>query len=205
MIQGSEEWIKERLGKATASRFSDVMAKIRTGESAQRRNYRAQLVVERLTGVREDGFQSNDMQWGIDTEPLAAAAYMLATGNDVEECGFIQHASLMAGASPDRLIGAEGTLELKCPKTATHIAYLMADVVPSEYVPQMQGQMWIAGRKWCDFASFDPRMPQRSQLFIKRLERDEEYIKALEAEVILFLSEVDKEVEFLTNYKGVSK
>lgn len=201
-LQRTEKWYQDRLGKATSSCFADVMAVLKSGgEAATRRNYRAQLVVERLTGVVQEMYQSKPMEWGNETEPLAAVAYTLATGNDVEETEFIAHKKLEAGASPDRLVGKDGLVEIKCPNTATHIDTLKADKAPSQYITQMQGQMWITGRLWCDFVSFDPRMPEGSQLFIKRVMRDDEFIAKLEAGVVKFLEEVDAEVEFVKAYK----
>jgi len=200
--QRTEKWFKDRLGKATSSCFADVMAVLKSGgEAATRRNYRAQLVVERLTGVVQEMYQNGAMQWGTDTEPLAAVAYSMATGQDVEETEFVAHKTLQAGASPDRLVGKDGLVEIKCPNTATHIDTLKAGKAPSQYITQMQGQMWITGRLWCDFVSFDPRMPEGSQLFISRVMRDDEFIKKLEAGVIQFLKEVDEEVKFVKAYK----
>lgn len=199
--QGTDAWYEARLGKATASRFKDVLAKLGTGkESAHRKNYRAQLVVERLTGRRAERFTSAAMAWGTETEDLARLSYTLATTNLVEEVGFIQHATLAAGASPDGLIGLDGCIEIKCRLTANHIDTLKAGHMPPEHMAQVQGQLWLTGRKWCDFVSFDPTLPENAQLFIERIERDEEYIANLEAEVTAFLTEVDQDVEFLRNY-----
>lgn len=203
MLQQSDEWFQQRLGKATASRFSDVLAMLRSGgEAANRKNYRAQLVIERLTGEVQETYQNGAMQWGSQTEPLAKLAYQLATNVSVEEVGFIKHEELEAGASPDGFIGDNGLVEIKCPNTATFIDYLKAGIVPKEYIPQIQGQLWITGREWCEFVAYDPRMPEGIQLFIKRMERNEDYIKVLEQKVREFLAEVDAEVEFLQNYKG---
>lgn len=202
MQQQSDEWFEARLGRATASRFKDVMTMIRSGESAARKNYRAELVAERLSGAREEGFTSSAMQWGIDTEPTARIQYMLASENDVEECGFFAHASLMAGASPDGLIGEVGVLEIKCPNTATHIETLKTGRIPYQYYWQVVGQMWVTGRQWCDFVSFDPRMPINAQLFITRLERDEDKIRELETAITEFLAEVDREEQFIRQYNG---
>lgn len=199
--QGTEEWHQLRLGRATASRFGDIMAKIRSGEAAQRKNYRAELVAERLTGERVDFFKSSAMQWGTDTEPLARLRYSLITGNDAEECGFFAHETLMAGASPDGLIGDDGTLEIKCPNTATHIETLRKQSIPYQYYWQVMGQLWMTGREWCDFVSFDPRLPDNAQFFTARVYRDEEKIKELEDEVIEFLLSVDSDIAFVENYK----
>lgn len=195
-IQGGEEWFAERCGFATASRFKDVLAKVKSGEAAGRRNYRAQIVCERLTGRPAESYTNAAMEWGTATEPVARMAYEARTGNIVIETGFIKHASILAGASPDGLVGDDGMTEFKCPNTATHIDTLLKGMSP-DHMPQVQGQMWITGRQWVDFVSFDPRLPERMQLHIQRIERDAEYIKALEAEVIAFLSEVFDTIEQL--------
>jgi putative phage-type endonuclease len=199
--QGSVEWLQARLGKATASRFNDIMAKGRNGnELAGYKNYRAELVTERLTESMAEFYKNSAMEWGTDTEPLARLRYELRTGNEVEECGFYTHASIEAGASPDGLIGDDGLLEIKCPNTATHIETLRKQVVPKQYYWQVMGQMWITGRKWCDFVSFDPRLTDNACYFQTRLDRDEEAIKLLETEVRKFLETVDQEVTFIKNY-----
>ena len=190
MIQGSPEWFAARCGRATASRFADVLAKIKSGEAAGRRNYKAQLVAERLTGVPAESYTNAAMTWGTDNEPFARAAYEAQTGNLVEQIAFIPHAELMAGASPDGLIDADGGIEIKCPNTATHIDALLKGM-PADHIPQIQGCMWLSGRQWWDFVSFDPRMPERLQLYVQRVPRDEAYITQLAAEVIVFLKEVD--------------
>lgn len=202
-LQRTDEWFADRLGKATASRFGDVLAKIRSGESAQRRNYRAQLVIERITEQPIDNYTSKEMQWGIETEAVARMEYELRNGVSVTEEGFMQHKKLMAGASPDGLVGKDGQIEIKCPNSATHIETLKRQDIPAQYIPQVQGQMWISGRKWNDFVSFDPRMPDNAQYFCIRVERDEDYIKNLEAEVAQFLIEVEEELQFIKTYGGV--
>lgn len=189
-IQGSPEWFAERCGLATASRFKDVLAKVKSGEAAGRRNYRAQLVCERLTGTPADSFSNAAMQWGTETEPLARMAFEAATGALVEEVGFIKHPAIMAGASPDGLIDHDGMVEIKCPNTATHIDTLLNGMSP-DHLPQIQGQIWIAEREWVDFVSYDPRMPEKMRLHVQRVKRDNGYIGNLEAEVTVFLSEVD--------------
>jgi putative phage-type endonuclease len=200
--QGTPEWFEARLGRATASKFGDIMSRIKTGESAQRKNYRAQLVAERLTGTKEDGFTSSAMAWGTETEPLARLRYSLKTGNEVEECGFFAHDDLLAGASPDGLIGTDGTLEIKCPNSVTHIETLRKQDVPYQYYWQVMGQLWMTNRSWCDFVSFDPRMPENAQFFTVRVHRDENKIRELELEVSSFLESVDLDVAFIKNYKG---
>lgn len=198
--QRSLEWFAGRLGRATASRFNDIMARTRSGFAASRKNYRADLVVERITGTKEDTYTNAAMQWGIDNEPVARLQYMLATGNDVEETGFWQHDELMAGASPDGFVGEDGLLEIKCPNTATHLDTLTYRKLPKQYQAQVQGQMWITNRKWCDFVTFDPRLPENAQLLIVRVERDDAYIAELEAEIKDFLEEVEQLVDFVKEY-----
>ena len=189
--QGTEEWHQIRLGKVTASRVSDVMSKIKSGESAGRKNYKMDLVVERLTNTPTSSFTNAAMAWGTETEPLARMAYEVHSGNFVETVAFIQHPSIeWFGCSPDGLIGSEGNLEIKCPNTSTHIDYLLAGVPPAKYVPQMQTQMACTGRLWTDFVSYDPRLPPELQLFVVRLDRDEAYIQQIEDEVKQFLDEV---------------
>lgn len=201
--QGTEEWKQARAGKVTASRIPDVLAKIKSGEAAVRRDYRAQLVAEILTGVpQDDAFFSAEMRWGVEQEPFARAAYEIQTGRDVEQVGMVLHPSIDRGAaSPDGLVEFDGLLEIKCPKTATHLAYIQADVVPAQYHPQMLWQMACTGRDWCDFVSYDPRLPENLQLFFKRFQRDQARIDEIEAEVNAFLMEVMDAVTALRAYK----
>ena len=202
--QRSPEWFSARLGKATASRFGDIMAKTRSGYSTSRKNYMAELVAQRLTGEIPEMYTSAAMEWGTNNEPLARLAYSLETGNDAEETGLWIHDIIPAGASPDGFVGDDGTLEIKCPNTATHIETLMTKRLPRQYEAQVQGQMWITEREWCDFVSFDPRLPENAQMIVIRVKRDEGFITLLEEEIIEFLKEVDKQVEFVKNYKGGS-
>lgn len=199
--QRSPLWFKARLGRATASRFNDIMARTRSGYGAQRKNYKAELVVETLTGTQNEFYASTAMQWGTDTEPVARLAYILETGNEVEETGFWLDDELGAGASPDGFVGEDGLLEIKCPNTATHLETLERKEVPFQYRAQVQGQMWITGRKWCDFVSYDPRLPENAQMIIIHVERDDEYIKNLAQEVEDFMIEVVEQVEFVRSYK----
>lgn len=192
MDQRSPEWFAARLGKVTASRIADVCARTKTGWGASRANYAAELICERLTGTQGERFMNAAMQWGIDTEAQARAAYEFLHDAAVEEVGFIDHPKIkMTGASPDGLVGTDGMLELKCPNTATHINTLRTDAIEGKYILQMQWQMACAGRKWCDFASFDPRLPEPMQLWVKRVPRDNEKIAELEAIVREFLAEID--------------
>jgi putative phage-type endonuclease len=196
--QRTDEWFAQRLGKVTASRVADVMAKTKTGYSASRENYMAQLVVERLTQTKSESFTNAAMQWGTDQEPFARAAYEAAQGVMVEEVGFMSHPDIeMAGASPDGLVGDDGMVEIKCPNTAGMIEALLTQKVPAKYFAQMQMQIACAGRQWCDYVVFDPRMPVKAQLFVKRVPRDDVFIKEMETEIVKFLSEVDAQVQQL--------
>lgn len=190
--QGTEEWLAARAGKVTASRIADVLAKIKSGEAAARRDYKAQLVAEILTGKpQEDGYINAEMQWGLEQEQYARAAYEVATGVLVDQVGLVLHPRLeRAAASPDGYAGKVG-LEIKCPKTATHLQYLLAGDVPAKYQPQMLWQMACMGTEAVDFVSFDPRLSPELQLFVVRFPRDEKRITEMEAEVEAFLGEVD--------------
>lgn len=204
VIQGSPEWFAQRLGRVTASRVADVMAKVKSGESASRANYRAELVAERLTGKVAEGFNNSSMKWGTECEPIARACYEVETGVMVKEVGMIHHPRIaMTGASPDGLVGDDGLVEIKCPETKTHIDTILSGQAPSKYQLQMLWQMACTGRRWVDFVSFDPRMPADMQLFIKRIERDDDRIEEVEAEVVKFLAEVDETVSRL-NAKRVA-
>lgn len=198
--QRTEGWINIRLGKVTASRIADVCAKTKTGWGASRANYKAQLIAERLTGKQQDSYTNGAMLWGIEQEDAARIAYSFLHGHDVVEEGFVVHPTIeMAGASPDGLVGSEGLVEIKCPNTATHIETLKSQSIPDKYVKQMLWQMACCGRQWCDFVSYDPRLPDEMQLFVKRLERDDKLIAALETMVRDFIAEVDADVAELTN------
>jgi len=204
--QRTDEWFAARLGKVTASRVSDVIARTKSGYSASRDNYMAQLIVERITGKQAESFTNAAMQWGTEQEPFARAAYEARTGVMVDEVGFIAHPSIPdAGASPDGLVGATGLVEIKCPNTATHIETLINGSVPAKYVAQMQWQMACTGREYCDCVSFDSRMPAGAQLWVKRVERDNVLIGEMEAEVAKFLTELTDKVEKLTNLIGVNE
>jgi putative phage-type endonuclease len=198
IIQGSTEWFYQRLGKVTASRVADVIAKTKTGYSASRDNYMAQLVVERLTFTKQESYTNAIMQWGTEQEPFARAAYEAAQSVMVEEVGFVRHPTIeWAGASPDGLVGDDGLVEIKCPNTSTMIETLLSQKVPGKYFTQMQFQLACTGRKWCDYVVFDPRMPEKAQLFVKRVDRDDTYIAEIEAEIVKFLAEVKSQVQQL--------
>ena len=201
MEQRTEEWFAQRIGKVTASRVADVMATIKSGEAATRKNYRMQLVCERLTGKKEESFTNSHSERGIELEPVARSMYEINNNFFVKEVGFIEHATIpMSGCSPDGLIGDDGLIEIKCPTVANHIESitgLPVGTVPSKYIPQIQWQMACTGRNWCDYVSFNNELPDNLQLFVKRVYRDDEYIANMEKEVIAFLGEVTETVNKL--------
>src|SRR6185436_7539056 len=185
--QGSPEWFAQRRGKATASRVADIIAKTKSGYGASRANYMAELIAERLTGVSVEGYTNAAMQWGKDKEPEAIAAYEFLTNAEIERVAFVDHPDIaMSGASPDGLVGAEGMIEAKCPNTATHLDTLLGEPIAGKYITQMQWQMATTDRKWCDWVSFDPRLPDEMRLFVKRVFRDDVMIRDLEKEVLAF-------------------
>lgn len=200
--QGSPEWFAQRMGKVTASRVADVIAKTKTGYSTSRENYMVELALERITNTRQESYVNDAMKWGTDNEPLARAAYEARTGELVDEVPMIEHPVIaMCGASPDGLVGDHGLLEIKCPNSATHIKTLRSQKPEGKYITQMAWQMACTGRLWCDFVSFDPRMPQGLQFFTTRIVRDNKLISELETEVSKFLKEVDAMVEELKAMK----
>jgi putative phage-type endonuclease len=204
MEQGTEAWFNIRIGKVTASRVADVLAKTKTGYSTTRDNYMAQLVCERLTGQKGESFTNAAMQHGTETEPLARAAYEARYDVLVDEVGFVSHPTIeMSGASPDGLVGEDGLIEIKCPNTATHIETLLSESVPNKYYTQMQFQIACTGRKWCDFLSFDNRLPTELQMFVKRVPRDDVYIRLIEDEIVKFLGELDTKINQLMKVKNV--
>lgn len=196
--QGTEAWLLARCGKVTASRISDLMARTKTGWGASRANYAAELVAERLTGTPSEKFTNAAMNWGTTTEPEARAAYEFARDVEVVEVGMIEHPIIaMSGASPDGLIGTAGLIEIKCPNTATHIDTLLSGKVAEKYRLQMLWQMACTGRQWCDFVSYDPRLPEEMRMFVTRINQDADAIAEIEREVRAFLAEVDATVEAL--------
>lgn len=205
--QRTPDWYQARLGKLTGSCAADMLATIKSGEAAARRDLRLRLVCERLTmRSQEDTYVNAAMQRGIDMEPAARAAYEVLTGQIVQECGFLQHATLEAGCSLDGYVGDVETLvSLKCPKSATHLGYLRAGVMPAAYVPQMLHELWITGARRYDFLSFDDRMPDGLQVFWISLDRNDAQITEYEQKALAFLDEVANEVECvrtLANLKG---
>ena len=194
IVQGTDAWKQCRCGLITASKIADVMAKGKNGaESTGCINYRAQLVCERLTGCVTEGYKNAYMERGNEDEAAARDCYSFTTGNDVEQIAFVKHPTIqMAGCSPDGLIGDDGIVEIKRKIPALHIDYILKDRVPPEYVKQIQWQLACTGRAWCDFASYCPELPEEMQLFVKRMERDDEMIAEMEAAVIAFDESVEK-------------
>lgn len=204
--QGSPEWLQARCGLLTGSRASAVLAKGRSSEAAERRNYRSQLVAERLTGVPADeGFVSDAMKRGAALEPEARAAYEAQTGVMLETTGFLRHLDYAMGCSLDGHIGAfDGIVEFKCPMTATHIGYLEADTVPSDYLPQIRHNLLVTGAAYADFVSYDPRLGDGLSLFIKRVYAVDLDLSGYKAEALKFLAEVDAKVAALTARRKVA-
>jgi putative phage-type endonuclease len=199
--QRTEEWFQQRLGKVTASRISDVIAKTKTGVSTSRQNYLIQLVSERVTGKKGDSFVNQAMLDGIERESAARELYMRTRGVSVTEVGFFDHPVIKnSGASPDGAVNAEedgkyaGLIEVKSPIETTHTNTLISKSVPSKYIPQMQWQLACTGAKWVDFVSYNPNFPEELQLFVARVDRDDTYIGELEAEVVKFLDEVEQTI-----------
>lgn len=198
LIQGSDAWLEARVGSLGASRIAEAVARTKTGWGASRANLMAEMVAERLTGTPADRFTNAAMQWGTEKEPEARAAYEFLTDVDVALVGIVRHPSIAGThASPDGLVGEDGLVEIKAPNTATHIETLLGQKVPEKYVAQMQWQMACTGRRWCDFASYDPRLPEAMRLFVKRVERDDALIATLEKDIAAFLAELAEKVTSL--------
>ena len=197
MEQRTPEWFAKRLGKVTASRIADLMAKTKTGTGASRANYMAQLVTERLTGTPTEGFQSPAMTWGIEQEAAARDAYSARMGVLVDEVDFVDHPTMQAGASPDGLVGDNGLIEIKCPNTSTMLEYLEDRTIPTKYRLQIQWQLAVTGRDWCDFVAYDPRLPEHLQLLVIREPRNTDLVVEITHEVNRFLAEVERKVAFL--------
>lgn len=191
MNQGTQEWLDNRCGSVTASQFHKVLAK---GKGLTRRSYLNQLVAERLTFKPKVTYKNAEMIRGHELEPVARMEYVIKTGCVVDQVGFIKHPTLMAGASPDGLINDDGGIEIKSVIPEVQIETIKRGGIPPEHIPQVQGNLWITGRKWWDFVSFSEDMPDKLRLYIFRVFRDDEYIHILETEVIKFLTDVDKEV-----------
>jgi len=191
--QGSDVWAEARCGKVTASRAGDVIATTqRAGEAAPRRLYRGELLSEILTGKPYPQHVTKEMLWGIEQERYARDAYEAARNLMVDTCGFVLHGHIERfGASPDGLVGDDGMIQIKCPNTTTHLAWMLGKTIPLDHMPQMLAELACTGRKWCDFVSYDPRLPAHLQLFVCRMERNESFVMALEQEVIHFNAELD--------------
>lgn len=201
--QGTDAWKQLRCGNVTASRVADVVARTKTGYGASRANYAAQLIAERLTGVPAETYTNAAMEHGTATEPEARAAYEFYEGVTVQEIAFVQHPTIEhAGCSPDGLVGEVGLVEIKCPNTATHLETLLGQSVPGKYETQMQFQMACTGRAWCDFVSYDPRLPENMRLFVKRVHRNDKRINELETEVAGFLLEIAVKLSELNSLYG---
>ena len=198
--QGSPEWFQMRLGKVTASRVADILAKTKTGPSASRQNYLIELAIQRTTGIIQESYSNSAMEWGVQNEGNARVLYEITTNNFVDRIAFIDHPSIKwFGCSPDGLVSDRGLVEIKCRNSAGHWETIKLNEIPKKYWIQMQAQLICTGREWNDYVSFDPRMPERSQLYIKRVFRDEEFIKEMEFEVKNFLAEVEIEVDLMRN------
>jgi putative phage-type endonuclease len=206
MEQRTPEWFAERRGKVTASRVGDMLAKTKSGWGAGRHNLMGELIAERLTGKSTEKFTNDAMQWGSDTEADARAAYQFEKAVLVAEAGFVPHPTIeMAGASPDGYVGIDGLIECKCPLTSNHIEILLGQSVPSKYIWQIQMQLACTQRQWCDFVSFDPRLPENMSLFINRVQRDDEAIAYMEKEIAVFLSELEEKLAALVERYGERK
>lgn len=204
--QRSDAWFAARCGSLGASQIADAVAVLKDGKTpaATSVNLAAKLVIERLTGVQEDGFKNAAMQWGIDQEENAKRAYEALTGEFVSDVGLYTHPTIKGThASPDGLIFVDGLIEIKCPTSATHIETLKTGKVAKNYIYQMQWQMACTGRAWCDFVSYDPRMPEHLQLFVQRHERDDKLIAELEAKVQAFLDRVQDDLDALNQIEAM--
>lgn len=197
--QGSTQWLQARLGKATGSRFADVLA---GGRGLTRRAYATQLALEIITGQPVETYTSPAMELGVEREPVARAHYEALTGNFVTEVGFCLHDSLSCGVSPDGLIDEDGGLEIKCPRERTHVEYLSLPAEPACYTAQIQGCLWVTQRKWWDFVSFNPAFPPNARLIVRRVLRDEAYIRQLQESVQAFVLEVQETVDLIRNYRN---
>jgi predicted phage-related endonuclease len=196
--QRSAEWIAARCGKVGCSRLADVLATTKSGEAATRRNYTAELICERLTGLPTETITTTAMQWGIDTEPLARQAYEHASFYNVVEDFGREHPSIPGfRGSPDGLVGDDGGVEIKCPKTATHLDTILGGTIKRDYILQMAGYVSIYDRKWWDYVSYDPRLPPKYALFIKRFTRDELPVSEVEEGVKTFLAELNEKMKRL--------
>lgn len=196
--QGSEKWFLERMGRATASQFHHILAK---GAGKGRKDYMKKLIVERLTNVPMEGFDNADTRRGIEQEPYAKMAYTAKTFNIVEDSGFIKHDEIKAGCSPDGLIGDDGMIEIKSVKETVQLETIR-NKMPKSHLPQINGCLWITGRKWCDFVSYSPNLPDNLSLYVERIRRSDADILYIERDVRQFLTELEEELEYFKTYKG---
>lgn len=196
--QGSDLWLALRLGKVTASRMKDVLSKGRgTAQSKTAETYMMELLCERLTGDAKPFFENDAMQWGTATEPQARAMYELMSGNTVNEVAFVEHNEFI-GISPDGLIGDDGLLEIKCPATITQVRRALTDNYSKDYYTQIQCQLWVTERQWCDFLSFDPRLDIDASYLLQRVERDDVFIADMEEKTYLFVDVMNELYKKLT-------
>lgn len=206
LVQGTDEWRAARVGSLGASQIHEATARIKSGWGASRANVMAAMIAERLTGVAADGFMSTAMQHGMDFEPEARAAYAFYHGMDVETVGIFTHPKIAGThASPDGWVKPHGLIEIKCPNTATHIDTLLALSIPEKYVKQMQWQMACSETQWCDFVSYDPRMPENMRLFVRRVPRNAEMIANLEKDVVEFMAELEQRLDALQRHYGTAQ
>ncbi len=198
--QGTPEWHQMRLGKVTASRVADILAKTKTGPSASRQNYLIELALQRTTGIIQESYSNSAMEWGTQTEPQARVAYEVKSGNFVDQVAFIDHPSIAwFGCSPDGLVSDRGLVEIKCMQPKGHWEVIKTKEIPKNYWIQQQAQLSCTNREWNDYVGFNPIFPDKSQLFIKRTYRDEVFITEMELEIKKFLEEVEEETKRIAN------
>jgi len=203
--QGTDAWVQARLGKLTASRMHDAVRRTKTGWSEYRRAYMIELIAERLTGMARKSYLSEAMLWGIETEPQALAVYQKRRGLVTQPGCFVEHPFIpMTGATPDAFVDEDGLVEIKCPDSHTHVGYLIDRMVPEQYIAQTQWQLACTERKWCDFCSFDPRMPPDLRLLVVRVERVPEIIEELETLACEFLKELDEALAMIKGERHAS-
>ncbi|EBV7176658.1 YqaJ viral recombinase family protein [Salmonella enterica subsp. enterica serovar Thompson] len=206
MEQRSPEWFAARCGKVTASRLYDVMARTKSGYAASRQNYMAELICQRLTGKQEEGFTNAAMMRGTELEPVAREMYALNEFDAViSEVRLIDHPTITGfAASPDGLVNDDGLIEIKCPNTWTHLQTLKTGAPKRQYLLQMHAQMMCTGRKWCDFVSFDDRLPPELAYFKTRINFDEVLAAEIEQEVVKFLAELETEIQNITHQESAA-
>lgn len=200
VIQGTPEWLELRIGKISASRAKDLLATVRYGEAAGYRNYKTELAVERITGTRYERYVTKQMEYGTETEGVAATVYQLITGNVAKECGMYAIEGTNVVASPDRLVGDDGLVEIKCRELGNHVDSITTGKVPDEYYKQIQFQLWVTHRQWCDYVSYGDEMPDNSKVFVKRIERDEEVINDIVERVEKIEEDISKTTEAIKSY-----